>query len=141
MLAAISQLTLERKSILVSGAFIGSDTHAAGEDGFMSDKLKFRYVASVRTDSICGVEGLNSAATIYSRPNEQNYWVRNTDVIEAVGGSFSSMKYTSGGYSAAVAYPGPDYRVMAFGFPLECIQDDTVRRNIVSIAIDYLLGK
>ena len=141
MLAAISQLILERKSILVSGAFIGSDTHAAGEDGFMSDKLKFRYVASVRTDSICGVEGLNSTATIYSRPNEQNYWVRNTDVIEAAGGSFSSMKYTSGGYSAAIAYPGPDYRVMAFGFPLECIKDDTVRRNIYSIAIDFLLGK
>ena len=141
MLNAISQLTLQGKSILVSGAFIGNDTHAAGEDDFMSEKLKFRYVASVPTDSICHVEGLDQTTTIWSRPSEENYWVRNTDVIEPVGGAFSSMKYSSKGYSAAIAYPGPDYRVMAFGFPLECIKDDEARRNIISVAIDYLLAR
>ena len=141
MLNAISQLTLQGKAILVSGAFIGYDTHAAGEDGFMSEKLKFRYVASVPTDSICNVDGLNDTATIWTRPSEENYWVRNTDVIEPVGGSFSTMKYSSQGYSAAIAYPGPDYRVMAFGFPLECIKDDEARRNIISVAIDYLLAR
>ena len=51
------------------------------------------------------------------------------------------MTYASRGYSAAIAYPGPEYRVMAFGFPLECITDTETRRNIMSIAIDYLLGK
>ena len=107
----------------------------------MADKLKYRFGISVPTDSICTIQGLNSTATIYSRPSEQNYWVRSTDVIEPVGGAFSSMAYANGGYSAAIAYPGPGYRVMAFGFPLECIKDDEIRRNIFAIAIDYLLGK
>ena len=98
-------------------------------------------VRPVPTDSICAIQGLNSTATIYSRPSEQNYWVRSTDVIEPVGGAFSSMAYANGGYSAAIAYPGPGYRVMAFGFPLECIKDDEIRRNIFAIAIDYLLSK
>lgn len=141
MLTAISQMTLQGKSILISGAFIGSDAHASGDDGFVADKLKYRFAASVPTDSICTVTGLNSMASIYSRPSEQSYWVRNTDVIEPAGGAFSTMTYASGGYSAAIAYPGPDYRVMAFGFPLECIKEQETRQNILGTAIDYLLGK
>ena len=141
VLTAISQLTLQGSSIMVSGAFIGFDPYNAKEDGFVTDKLKYRFIASVPTDSICSVQGLNSMGTIYSRPNEQSYWVRSTDVLEPVGGSFSVMAYTTGGYSAAIAYPGPGYRVMAFGFPLECIQDNEARQSIFSIAIDYLLGK
>ncbi len=141
MLTAISMLTLQGTSIMVSGAFIGSDVHFANQDDFVADKLKYRFAKSVPTDSICTIQGLNNTATIYSRPNEQNYWVSSTDIIEAAGGAFSTMKYATGDYSAAVAYPGPEYRVLAFGFPLECIKDDDVRRNIFCIAIDYLLGK
>lgn len=143
MLTAISQLTLQNTSILVSGAFIGSDVHNAEQDAFVADKLKYRYVSSVPTDSICSIQGLNNVATIYSRPSEQNYWLSSTDVIESAQGSnaFSTMLYTSGNHSAAVAYPGPGYRVLAFGFPIECIKDDEVRQNILSISIDFLLGK
>jgi len=141
LLSAISQLTLQGTSIMVSGAFIGSDAHNSGDDGFVADKLKCRFVASAPTDSICTIQGLNNTVDIYSRPNEQNYWIRSTDVIEPLGGAFSTMAYAAGGYSAAIAYPGPDYRVMAFGFPLECIKDTQTRRNIFGIAIDYLLGK
>jgi len=125
----------------VSGAFIGSDVRNAGQDAFVADKLKYRYVGSAPTDSICTVQGLNNTGNIFSRPNEQNYWVRSTDVIEGVGGAFSSMVYTKGGYSAAIAYPGPGYRVLAFGFPIECIKEADSRRNIMNIAVDFLLGK
>ena len=141
MLTAISQLTLQNSSILVSGAFIGSDMHHAQQDAFIADKLKYRFVANAPTDSICSVQGLNNTATIYTNPNEQNYWVKSTDIIEGVGGAFSSMVYTSGNHSAAVAYPGPGYRVLAFGFPLDCIKDDETRQDILGIAVDYLLGK
>ncbi len=141
MLSAISQLTLQGTSIMVSGAFIGSDIHSAQLDAFVADKLKYRFSGSVPADSICGVQGLNNAATIYSRPNEQNYWVRSTDIIEGVGGAFNTMKYDATGYPAAVAYPGPGYRVLAFGFPLECIKENEARRNIMGIAVDFLMGK
>ena len=141
VLTAISQLTLQGTSVMVSGAFIGSDSRRAEQDAFIADKLKFRHAGSAPTDSICSVQGLNNTATIYSRPNEESYWVRSTDVLEGVGGAFSTMAYSNGGYSAAVAYPGPGYRVLAFGFPFECIKETEARRNIMSIAIDYLLGK
>jgi hypothetical protein len=51
------------------------------------------------------------------------------------------MVYTSGNHSAAVAYPGPGYRVLAFGFPLDCITDKAARQSIMNIAVDFLLGK
>ena len=141
MQTAISQLTLQNTSIMVSGAFAGSDVRNAGQDDFVADKLKYRYVGSAPTDSICTVQGLNNTGNIFSRPNEQSYWVRSTDVIEGVGGAFSSMVYAKGGYSAAVAYPGPGYRVLAFGFPIECIKETDARRSIMNIAFDFLLGK
>ena len=141
MYTAISQLSLQGTSIMVSGAFIGSDVLSPEAKNFIAEKLKYRFVTKVPTDSICTVQGLNNTATIWSRPSEENYWVRSTDVIEAVGGAFSAMKYTAGNYSAAIAYPGPGYRVLAFGFPLECITDEETRRNIFNISIDFLLGK
>jgi len=87
------------------------------------------------------VQGLNNTANIFCNPSEVNYWVRSTDVIEGVNGAFSTMVYTAGNHSAAVAYPGPGYRVLAFGFPLECIKETDSRQNIIGIAIDFLLGK
>ena len=141
MLTAISQLTLQNTSILVSGAFIGSDMHNAQQDAFVADKLKYRFVSTIPTDSICSVQGLNNTATIYSRASEQNYWLARTDILEGVGGAFSTMTYSNGNHSAAVAYPGPGYRVLAFGFPLECIREDESRQNIMGIAVDFLLGK
>ena len=141
MYTAISQLTLQGTSILVSGAFIGSDVLSQEAKDFLADKLKYRFVTKTPTDSICTVQGLNNTATIWSRPSEENYWVRSTDVIEGVGGAFNAMKYTADNHSAAIAYPGPGYRVLAFGFPLDCITDTETRRNIFGIAIDFLLGK
>ncbi len=141
MLSAISQLTLQNTSILVSGAFIGSDIHNAKQDAFVAEKLKYRFASSTPTDSICTVQGLNNTANIFCNPSEVNYWVRSTDVIEGVNGAFSTMVYTAGNHSAAVAYPGPGYRVLAFGFPLECIKETDSRQNIIGIAIDFLLGK
>jgi hypothetical protein len=141
MLTAISQLTMQGTSIMVSGAFIGSDVRNAGDDAFIADKLKYRHIATTPTDSICTVEGLGNIGSIYSRPNEENYWLRSTDIIEGVGGAFNAMKYSTNNYPAAVAYPGPGYRVLAFGFPLECIKETETRQNIVGIAIDFLLGK
>ena len=141
MLAAISQLTLQNTSILVSGSFVGSDMHNAEQDAFMGEKLKCRFVANVATDSICSVQGLNNTATIFTNPNETNYWVRSTDILEGINGAFSTMVYTSGNHSAAVAYPGPGYRVLAFGFPLDCITDKATRQSIMNIAVDFLLGK
>ena len=37
--------------------------------------------------------------------------------------------------------PGPGYRVLAFGFPIECIKETDARRSIMNIAVDFLLGK
>ena len=138
--SAISQLTLQGASILVSGAFIGSDMTSAEEAGFLANKLKFRFIAPSPTTDLCAVEGLGSTATLWTTPNERNYWVRSTDIIEGVGGAFNTMKYSNNNYAAAIAYPGTDYRVMAFGFPIDCITDPDIRRNILDIAISYLIN-
>ena len=139
MRSAISQLTRQGASILVSGAFVGSDMRNEEDQVFTSDCLKYTYVTTTPTDSICQVVGLGNTAIISSRPNEQSYWVRSTDVIQGLGGAFSTMKYAANDYSAAIAYPGTDYRVMVFGFPLDCITDGETRRSIINTAVGYLL--
>ncbi len=128
-------------SVLVSGAFVGSDMQSATEQQFTSQVLKYRYQGAMSTDNLNRVQGMNTSASIYNQPNESNYWIRQADVLEAVGGAFSAMLYEQANTSAATAYQGTDYRVMAYGFPLECVQDTETRRAILSASVRFLLNK
>lgn len=128
-------------SVLVSGAFIGSDMLNSDEQEFVSSVLKYVYEGSICTDSINSVQGLNSDVTIYGQPNEQNYWIRQVDALRAVNGSFPTMLYTQNKYAAAIAYQGHDYRTMCFGFPLECIKEVELRRQILNASVIFLTNK
>jgi len=68
-----------------------------------------------------------------------NYWIRQADVLQATENAFCAMLYDGCGLSAAVAYPGNDYRSISFGFPLDCIQNIETRRNIMAASIQFLL--
>ena len=140
MQQTLKQYTEAGGNVLVSGAFIGSDMQANDEQQFTSQVLKYRYQGSLPTDSLNQVTGMNTSASLYNRPNETNYWIRQADMLEAVDGAFSAMLYGGVNTSAATAYQGPSYRTMAYGFPLECIQDTETRRAILSASIRFLLN-
>lgn len=138
----LQQYTAQGGNIMVSGAFIGSDMSLPEERQFTEQILHYKHTDCVRGDSVpTAVYGNNVNFTLHTIPNEQSYWVRSMDVIEPIGTAFSTMLYEKTSNSAAIAYKGNDYHVMAFGFPLCCITDPETRRKVISSSVQFLLSK
>lgn len=128
-------------SVLVSGSYIASDMQQPEEQNFTQQVLKYQLQFNESLDTVLNVQGMNTECRLYSLPNEQHYWIRRTDVLQPVSDAFPAMVYTGNGLCAATAYQGNDYHAMAFGFPLECIQDEASRRAIIAASLQFLLVK
>ena len=141
MRAQLAEYAMGGGNILVSGAYIGNDMQSDEERMFTENVLKYKYVASISADTVpTKVTGNDISFCIYDAPNEKNYWVRSLDAIEGTGNAFSTMLYEKNGASAAIAYDGKDYRVMAFGFPLDCIKESEKRTSTIVSAVLFLLS-
>jgi len=127
--------------LLVSGAYIGSDMQSAEDRAFTSNVLKYQFVQQESHESLSSISGMNTQISLFKNPSEQHYWITRSDVLQPTGGAFSTMIYQNDQQSAAIAYQGQDYRTMAFGFPLECIENPELRRNIMNAALQFLLTK
>ena len=140
---SISRYCLNGGSLLVSGAFIGSDLCETDkplpEDRlFIENILKYKYRTSHA--SVSGnVNVVNSPYSFfkkddlsyYDQPNSASYFVESPDAIEPVGeGSFTICRYQENNLSAAVAYSGK-YKTCAFGFPLETLQSEKDRAKLM----------
>ena len=70
------------------------------------------------------------------------YNVEYPDVLKPYGGSRPILYYSGGkGGVAAVAYQGNDYRLLNFGFPVEAVYDENVRRDMFVRSAAFLLGE
>ena len=124
-------------SILISGAYIGSEINSSPLQPILSQLTKCRFTG---TDSYSStLKGLGLSFDIYREPNEKHYCVPHTDILEPEPGAVSVMAYADG-YSAAVAYQGSDYRTIIMGFPFECIQSSTLRTTIMHGILNYLIN-
>lgn len=141
MCKAITDYTGKGGSVLLSGAYIGSDMLKPEELTFTHDVLKFNLTTNISTDSLTQVRGMGTSSPIYTKPNEVNYWIRQADVLTPVGGAFCAMLYDPLNQSAAIAYKGTDYSTMTYGFPLECITNTEVRRSIFAASLSFLLQR
>ena len=125
-------------SLLVSGAFLGSDMQSEDDRRFLSDILHCRHTATNRSASE-SVQGLGLTTPIYRQPNAQHYFAPRCDVLEpTTKGAFPIMSYPNGN-SAAVAYSNKGQGMVAVGFPLECIKNKKQRRDIISTLVKYVL--
>lgn len=126
-------------SILVSGAYIGSDMTSQKDRLFTRSLLKYEYAGALSSDSISSITGLSTSFDIYRTLNEKSYYVPTVDCLAPVDGGFCTMVYGAGGESAAVAYQGNDYRTFCIGFPFESITDPQVRVALLQGMIQFLL--
>ena len=126
-------------SLLVSGAYLGSDMQDPVDRTYLADILKLTYQGqnadSLQRDSI---NGLGLQFTFHRQLNEQHYADQHPEIIEPVYPAFSAMKYADD-YSASVAYNGTDYKSFAMGFPFECIKDEPKRNSIMRGILQFLL--
>ena len=141
LMQTIQHFTISGGCVMVSGSYIASDMLTAEERQFTADVFKYENGGCQPNDSLTLVSGMNTQVNVYRLPCEAHYSVPSMDVLVPVGNAFPSMAYRPSGLPAAVAYPGQDYRCMAWGFPLECITDDQTRRSILYASLQFLLGR
>lgn len=125
-------------SLLVSGAFIGSDMQQPDERKFIRDVLHYDYAGTARGDTCSYVRGLNLRFRIQRQTTASRYGVPAPDVLEPISDdAFTAFAY-DGGQSAGCAYKGPRYRVLSMGFPFECIAEPSVRDQAMGAIIRFL---
>lgn len=131
-------------SLFLSGAYIGSDLQQTeAERAFAANVLKFRFggtdtFAADGTEATAGVRGLNLQIPLCREYGRDVYAAVTTDVLlPAAPEAFPAFAYPSG-QSAGIAYRGPRYRVVATGFPFECVSDAEIRRQAMRAILQFL---
>lgn len=140
LMQAVASYAARGGNLLLSGSFVGTDMQTTEERNFTSMVFKYNYELSLQLDSIISIDGMNTSVQVYHTPNEHHYWVRTADVLRGTEDSFCTMLYKHSALPSAIGYQGVDRRSLSFGFPLECIVDENVRRNIITASVQFLLG-
>ena len=151
---ALRSFTAGGGSVLLSGAYVGSDLwdNAAGND----DEMGKSFVKNV-----LGFEGLHGRASLdgtvnsvdspdirlsspgawsfTSKLNDKTYAVESPDAIRASDDNgFTWMRYSENGLPAAIASDRGNYRTVVMGFPLETVTTSQERTSLMSRIMEYL---
>lgn len=121
-------------SILVSGAFVGSDMTGDSERRFLKDALHIEPAGQTTSDSICG---MGTSFDIYSQINDKHYAAPHVDRLSPISPAFCSLTYADG-TSACVAWQGTRGRSIVMGFPFECIKSDKKKAVIMKALLKFL---
>ena len=136
----LRQYTKGGGSLLVSGAYVGTDMKTSREKKMLAELLKCQSAQPYRAENDT-VKGLGTVFDFYHQMNEEHYAAVSADVIiPTTEKAFSAMCYADG-QSAAVAYQGDDYRTLTIGFPFECIKSEETRCSIMRGILQFLIQK
>ena len=128
-------------NLLVSGAYIARDQHTREKQDFIINTLKIEAYAPVTMDSLARISGMGLNFDIYSHLNEAHYATTHADCLIPTQEAYSTLLFSPQNWSAAIAYPGTNYRSITMGFPFECITDDKVRSQIMGAFLKFLLER
>jgi hypothetical protein len=137
MQRALQKYTQDGGSLLVSGAYVGSDMASVDEQQFLTNVLKCRYAGR----SLAGsgkVNGLGITLDYWNELNGTHYAATSTDILQPVKPAFTAMQYADG-QDAAIAYGQGRERLFVMGFPFECIKERQKRMSIMQGILNYLL--
>ncbi len=140
-------------NLMLSGAYIASDMYEnnfikTDERLFLENILKIKYVSTqTGTDGIVKVIQTPLVSTkkaefkIHNKPNETNYYVESTDVIEPADlNTFTFCVYQQNNKSAAVVYSGK-YKTCCFGFPFETISSEKEQNKLMDSVLSFFSKK
>lgn len=122
--------------IFVSGAYIGTDMQREDERAFTRDVLGYTFYAQAHNDSL-GVSGLRLHLPLCSEFNNSQYAVQQYDVLLPADHAFAAFAYADG-QPAGVASERNGRRVVAAGFPFECITDVEIRNSAMRAILKFL---
>ncbi len=154
---AICGYTSNGGNLIVSGAYIGTDVCDAvypvevcdslrkKSEEFLAETLGIKYVTShaSRKGTVGKWTGSSSAAqdrmSIAMSPNSRIYCVESVDAIAPAAPSAQTvLRYSDSNLPAGTAFQGEGYRCISFGFPIETLENDQMRYNLISNTLEYL---
>ena len=151
---ALRRFTEDGGSVLISGAYVGSDLwdNAAGNEdeagkAFVKDVLGFEglHGRASLDGTVTAVDSpdirLSStgAWSFASRLNDKTYAVESPDAIRASDDrGFTWMRYGENGLPAAIASDRGGYRTVVMGFPLEAVNTVQERTSLMTRIMEYL---
>jgi len=133
-------------SMLISGAYIGTDLHTndSVKVKFAADVLQYSHrtnwaVKNGRVVSVNEAFFNANELTFNTSKLEGVYLVESPDAIEPAAKSEAKtvLRYTENNTSAGVAYKGK-YGVVVLGFPFETIESEAMRHQLMKAIISYL---
>ena len=139
-------------NLLISGAYIATDLVDAYEidpDGakFAADVLKIKWMTHSaskdgRVSAVNNKFGFNGSFNFYNELNDKKYLCESPDAFTPVGdNAFTIFRYPQTSISAATAYNGSDYKVVAFGFPLETLKEQSQINDLVGQVLSFFKGE
>ena len=149
MKKAITDYCANGRNLLLSGAYVSTDLVDAYEvdktEGpkFAADVLKIKWMTHSaakdgRVSSVMNSFGFNGTFEFYSELNSKKYVCEAPDAFIPAGKeSFTIMRYPQTSISAAVAYPGKDYKTAVFGFPIETLKSQEQIDKLIGQTIDF----
>ena len=151
---ALSRFTSGGGSVLLSGAYVGSDLwdNAAGHDdaagkSFVKSVLGFEGLQG-RASLDGTVDAVDSQAHLLSSPGEWTFVsklndkalaIESPDAIRASDDrGFTWLRYGENGLPAAIASDRGSYRTVVMGFPVEAVTTVQERTSLLSRIMEFL---
>lgn len=141
MQQSLHQFAEHGGSLLVSGAYVGTDADKEGYSDFAQRVLHWQSAGEERADSLLHIQGMNTTGTLTMVPNETHLSTRYTSALQPQGTAFSILEYPQRHTCAAVAYKSASNSTITLGFPLEQIEEKEVRRQLMHAFLQFLLNK
>ncbi len=154
LMNALRRFTEGGGSVLLSGAYVGSDLwdNAAGNNdeagkAFVKDVLGFEGLHGrasldgtvISVDSPANHLSAPGAWTFVSKLNDKTYAVESPDAIRASDSrGFTWMRYGENGLPAAIASDRSGYRTVVVGFPLETVTTPQELTSLMTRILEYL---
>ena len=154
LMNALRSFTRRGGSVVVSGAYVGSDLwdNAAGKNdeagkSFVKEVLGFEGLQGrasldgsvVAVDCPAGSLAAEGAWEFANRLNDKQYAVESPDAIRASDDrGFTWLRYGENGLPAAIASDRGGYRTVVLGFPLEAMTYSSDCTSLLTRILEYL---
>lgn len=141
------------RNLIVSGAYVATDLVDAYEvdktEGpkFLSDVFRIKWMthSAAKDGKVAAVMnsyGFNGNFEFYSELNDKKYVCEAPDAfVPADKDSYTIFRYPQTSISAAVAYPGKDYKTTVFGFPIETLKSQDQIDKLIGQTISFFNQK
>ncbi|NDV78109.1 xanthan lyase [Dysgonomonas sp. 511] len=150
--AKIKDYCNSKGNVFVSGAFVASDLWTGdsvkkADKDFAQQVLKYKWMVgqAARRGTVKAVASpfgmLKGDCSFYNELNEKMYVVESPDALVPAGdNSFTFLRYSENGLSAAVASSG-EYKTVVAGFPFESIKGKDERKAFMKGVLDFAFDR